>query len=77
MVHHRFPFIRDHRCSYRLLRLFSTGEFHNKSVNDKSLDKLFIFGLFETNHELFTGKATLKRATKNVQLVLQHCCKTS
>ena len=34
MVHHRFPIIRDHRSSYRPLLLFSTGEFHNKSVND-------------------------------------------
>ena len=34
MVHHRFPIIRDHRSSYRPLLLFSTGEFHYKSVND-------------------------------------------
>ena len=34
MVHHRFPIIRDHRSSYRPVLLFSTGEFHNKSVND-------------------------------------------
>ena len=29
------------------------------------------------NKYINTGQATLKWVTKNVQLVLQHCCKTS
>ena len=39
-------------------------------------NQLMIWSL-ETNHEVFTGKATVKRAAKNVQLVLKYCCKTS